>query len=787
MAYLIGSVSTARFSSTYAIDSGAGGTGLNLVGDPADTSASATGTAENLHIYVSSWGSQTNIKCCIYDETALGALLETVIIPSSEGTGLITVALAGTTTITSGSNYRLGIYTEDADPITMFSDTSGLTLRKFSTSGSYTAPADPSNQSGGYDSFNEFYFAIDDVSASGLILDTSPTDITRGSTGSFVVSNPATTPTTGNTSILNGGDSLTVTSVTGSDPYTINFTCPASISKLHSATGYPWTITIAAENVVSGNVPLLAPSGWSYIDVATPDTGAEVYTQYNGGGVFVTGDQWVYESTTTAESIAISFDDALLFTLASTPSADQTLSGYRIDTSGAIHGTSSITITIPTGVDVTPDAFTFTDATGVEPNTLTESNTITITGVDAGEDIAVTVVGGEYAVDAGAGFGGYTATGTNVQLNYDIKVRGTSNAAYEGTADVALTAGGVSDTFTMTTRAEAPDSVAPIIILNGVSPLTVEQGAVWTDPQATVTDNVDATKQISADNTPTMGTVGSYVLNYNTTDAAGNPAIQVQRTVNVTAATATVAPTIATVGGTTISQQVGSAYSDPAWTASDDVGAVAVTWSGDTVDINTVAVYTRTATATNGIGSDVETYEVTVSAADVTPNQMNLGADVVDAEPGATTQRQFTIAGIDAGQTVNVTATGSATVSAATGQLGDTITVSLVSNAAFDGVVTGGAEINGVSDSFSITTRSTVAITENGGNPMPSTIAANEFPYNLSQHVTNPDGLTLNYALAAGSAALNAGLTLNSATGEITASGTTNQTVSNITFEVTAV
>lgn len=167
MAYLIGSASTTRFSSTYAINSGASGTGLHLVGNPADTAASATGTAQNLHLYISSWGTQANIKCCIYDETNSGTLLEAVIVPSSEGTGVVTVALAGTTTITSGNDYRLGIYTEDADNITMFSDTGGLTLRRFSSSGSYTIPADPSNQSGGFDSFNEFYFAVDDVSGGG--------------------------------------------------------------------------------------------------------------------------------------------------------------------------------------------------------------------------------------------------------------------------------------------------------------------------------------------------------------------------------------------------------------------------------------------------------------------------------------------------------------------------------------------------------------------------------------------------------------------------------------------
>jgi len=76
---------------------------------------------------------------------------------------------------------------------------------------------------------------------------------------------------------------------------------------------------------------------------------------------------------------------------------------------------------------------------------------------------------------------------------------------------------------------------------------------------------------------------------------------------------ATVAPTISTPGGTSISQQVGDAYSDPAWTATDDLGSVAVVWSGDTVDTATLGVYTRTATATNTFGTTAVEYSVTVA------------------------------------------------------------------------------------------------------------------------------------------------------------------------------
>jgi hypothetical protein len=319
----------------------------------------------------------------------------------------------------------------------------------------------------------------DAAAPSGLTLDSSPTDITRGSTGSFTISNPATAPTTGNTTLVSAGDSLTVDSVTGSDPYTINFTCPSNLSKQHDATGYAWTITVDAENVVSGNVPLLEPAGWDYVAVVDPVTTEGSFFYNYTGDAPVTGQQLVYETHANLESVGADGE----WVWSSLPASDVTIDAYVINADGTIGTTGTATFEVAASVDVTPDAFTFTDATGVEPSTLTESNTITITGVDAGEDVAVTVVGGEYAVDAGAGFGGYTATGTNVQLNYDIKVRGTSNAAYEGTADVALTAGGVSDTFTMTTRAEVTDVTAPTLS----SPTGIETGHLTAS--GTVTTN----------------------------------------------------------------------------------------------------------------------------------------------------------------------------------------------------------------------------------------------------------------------------------------------------------
>ncbi len=116
---------------------------------------------------------------------------------------------------------------------------------------------------------------------------------------------------------------------------------------------------------------------------------------------------------------------------------------------------------VTTVIDTTPDQFTLTDQTGVVRSAVIESIAITVSGVTSGTDIPVSITGGEYAVDAGAGFGAYTTAATNVQLGYSIKVRHTSGANYSTTTSTTLSVGGVSDTFSTTTLV---DNTAPPLV-----------------------------------------------------------------------------------------------------------------------------------------------------------------------------------------------------------------------------------------------------------------------------------------------------------------------------------
>lgn len=108
------------------------------------------------------------------------------------------------------------------------------------------------------------------------------------------------------------------------------------------------------------------------------------------------------------------------------------------------------------GIDSTPDQFTFTDVSGINPSTVTTSGTVTVTGLSPNIPINVTASGGTVDVGTSSLSGTYdtsksvttSSTGTFV-----MAARATSSASYSASVNVTVTVNGVSDTFTVTTRA----------------------------------------------------------------------------------------------------------------------------------------------------------------------------------------------------------------------------------------------------------------------------------------------------------------------------------------------
>lgn len=97
-------------------------------------------------------------------------------------------------------------------------------------------------------------------------------------------------------------------------------------------------------------------------------------------------------------------------------------------------------------LDTTPAVFSFTSITDAEPNTEIDSESIVITGINTASPISV--AGGQYSINGGS----FTSSNGTVQNNQQVVLRLISGT-FEAETSATLTVGGVSGTFTVTSRA----------------------------------------------------------------------------------------------------------------------------------------------------------------------------------------------------------------------------------------------------------------------------------------------------------------------------------------------
>lgn len=167
----------------------------------------------------------------------------------------------------------------------------------------------------------------------------------------------------------------------------------------------------------------------------------------------------------------------------------------RLTTSAAADTAATLTLTVggrevtwtatteALSVDTTPDAFSFTDATDVALSTVTESDDITVSGINA--PAAISVTGGEYRINGGS----WVSSSGTVSNGDTVRVRGTSSGSNSTAVNVVLTIGGVSDTFTIITEAAAGGALDPAtMFLSGEEGFYFAPSAstAWEDQAGTV-------------------------------------------------------------------------------------------------------------------------------------------------------------------------------------------------------------------------------------------------------------------------------------------------------------
>jgi hypothetical protein len=201
------------------------------------------------------------------------------------------------------------------------------------------------------------------------------------------------------------------------------------------------------------------------------------------------------------------------------------------------------------------------------------------------------------------------------------------------------------------------DTLPPVITLNGSNPATVELGTTYTDAGATAVDAYRGDTPVTSSGIINTNTVGSYTITYTATDLDNNTATAT-RVVNVVDTTA---PTIAVNGSSSVTHELGQAYTDAGATASDASGAVTVVTTG-TVDTDTVGSYTLTYTSTDASGN-AGTATRTVNVVDTTgPTITITGDNPATVELGGTYTDAGATATDNSGDTITVTSSGNVNV-----------------------------------------------------------------------------------------------------------------------------
>ena len=248
--------------------------------------------------------------------------------------------------------------------------------------------------------------------------------------------------------------------------------------------------------------------------------------------------------------------------------------------------------------------------------------------------------------------GTYSEAGATADTGEVVTASGTVNTSEVGIYIITYTAvdrPGNVGTATRTVIVE--DTTAPVITVNGSSPVTHELGSTYTDAGASASD-LSGPITVTTNGTVNSNAVGSYVLTYIATDPSGNTATA-SRTINVVDTTA---PTVTVTGDNPATVELGTTYTDAGATATDASGTVTVVTSGS-VDTDTVGSYTLTYTSTDASGN-AGTATRTVSVVDTTAPEITVTGDNPATHEFGTTYTDAGATATDASGAITVETNG---------------------------------------------------------------------------------------------------------------------------------
>ncbi len=487
------------------------------------------------------------------------------------------------------------------------------------------------------------------VSRTVTVVDTQAPIIT------LLGTNPQTI-TVGNPYLEQGStvsDNLDVGLVASVDSSSLNINTVGTYSVTYSVTDSSGNTatTTRTINVVDITPPVITLNGSSTINLFVGDVynelGATAFDAVSGTTTVVatgtvdtnaTGTYTIlYSATDVAGNVATTTRDVIVSAVVVPPSGDAVPPVITLNGSSTINlfvgdVYNELGATVTDNVDATSSATTVgnvdtstpgnypiiyiaTDAAGNHATNVTRTVIVSNTPVvipdivapvltlNGGSSIQV-LVGtiytelGATAFDAVSGTTTVVATGT-----VDTNATGTYTILYTST-DTALNVGSTTRTVTVV-DAIIPDTQAPTISLNGSSTINLFTGGIYAELGAIAVDTQDGTFSATSTGAVDTNNPGTYTITYGATDAAGNSATEITRTVIVSVAPAldTQAPTITLNGSSTINLFVGDVYSELGATVADNVDATSSATTVGNVDTSTQGTYPIIYIATDTAGN----------------------------------------------------------------------------------------------------------------------------------------------------------------------------------------
>jgi len=291
-------------------------------------------------------------------------------------------------------------------------------------------------------------------------------------------------------------------------------------------------------------------------------------------------------------------------------------------------------------------------ATTVDPAGNIGEATFTVT-IDTIKPVITLNGNASVTVEAGTA---YTDAGASVSDSFDVTVSvvvggDTVNTAVPATYTIKYNAtdaaGNVADEVTRTVIVK--DTLKPAITLKGGASVTVEAGTTYIDAGASVADSFDTMVTVVVTNPVNTAVPATYTVKYNATDAAGNKATEVTRTVIVKD---TLKPAITLKGGASVTVEAGTTYTDAGASVADSFDTTVTVVVTNPVKTTVPATYTVKYNATDAAGNKAtEVTRTVIVLADTAPSP------TVTTEPNhAMTGDEVTtvITGVEAGARVKI-------------------------------------------------------------------------------------------------------------------------------------